>query len=857
MAQRWHNVLIGYYFLMILPFQVPAQWDTGLHFEKEIHDFGMITHRDSVQVEFPFEVTTREPAVIFAYGYEGVSVSPRKDTLQPGEKGSLRLSFGDTLDGIFVKAIRIYVKGRPVPALIEIRGERKAGPPEIGNRGKGGGPLKIYPNEIRLQSLNSAETRLIWIHVSNWGAEHIEILGLKQNFPGITALGLPLQLAPGEKSAFSIEIDPVKAADEHRDIVHYIRLSTHPDTFFEEDVITIWGDLSRMNDLTTIRSGPRLHLDIDTLNFGNTRLTRVTTREIMVANTGKAPLTIDNISNGYSRDFKPIITPSHFTLQPGEEKMIQVTQEPFEKSGYARTSISFESNDALYYRKVIWAVRNGILDSTKNASHDLQKTGRIAQKDTQWIAREPVAFDKMAHHLREISYGDSGIAYFRVKNISDTVVTFTGYTSNTPNIKVDLPKVKLEPGESGSIKVKIFSTKPYRDGYFSKQADLEMTPRPRQKVRLTVSGAIRPDPSKIDSSRSPKIEWEVKDVDFGWVAPGRLSAIYKFRNKGTTDLKIQTAKPSCGCMTAQYTRGPIPPGETGEVEVWISLRGKAGTQLKTTTVFTNEPIKHHSILRMRMKIWRSDFYKDWSRRKYPVDVHPLHLETGNISVGTLKRTERAEAVIRFRNWGDEKIQVLGAEGLPAGMEMDLSNPIFEASARDSLVVRIDGSKLQSTGFFSYETAIKVRIAPEKEKEQIKTVIVSIAGIIETGDPMIRGPRIDFEQDRARLGKVPRGEREVVFAFVNSGVKPLVIDSLQAAATSTSGPESYSYTFPKNPVLPGERAEIKVFSSFATMGPWGQKFNVFTNDPEGIRNIYINAWVFDGKNVHLKPVGMGW
>ena len=50
---------------------------------------------------------------------------------------------------------------------------------------------------------------------------------------------------------------------------------------------------------------------------------------------------------------------------------------------------------------------------------------------------------------------------------------------------------------------------------------------------------------------------------------------------------ISNAQASCGCTIPQWPAEPIPPGDTGEIEVEFNSKGKSGRQTKAIRISTN------------------------------------------------------------------------------------------------------------------------------------------------------------------------------------------------------------------------------------------------------------------------------
>lgn len=58
-----------------------------------------------------------------------------------------------------------------------------------------------------------------------------------------------------------------------------------------------------------------------------------------------------------------------------------------------------------------------------------------------------------------------------------------------------------------------------------------------------------------------------KTFDFGVISKkDTLMHRFLFVNSGTTDLLIEKAESNCGCTTSAFSKGPVPPGDTGFIE---------------------------------------------------------------------------------------------------------------------------------------------------------------------------------------------------------------------------------------------------------------------------------------------------
>lgn len=87
---------------------------------------------------------------------------------------------------------------------------------------------------------------------------------------------------------------------------------------------------------------------------------------------------------------------------------------------------------------------------------------------------------------------------------------------------------------------------------------------------------------------SPQFEFKETTHDFGTITEGEVvEHVFTFTNTGDAPLVIQSTSASCGCTTPSYSREPVAPGETGEVQVKFNSQSRPGVQNKTVTITAN------------------------------------------------------------------------------------------------------------------------------------------------------------------------------------------------------------------------------------------------------------------------------
>jgi len=98
-----------------------------------------------------------------------------------------------------------------------------------------------------------------------------------------------------------------------------------------------------------------------------------------------------------------------------------------------------------------------------------------------------------------------------------------------------------------------------------------------------------------------------------------------------------------------------------------------------------------------------------------------------------------------------------------------------------------------------------------------------------------GPAITFEQTSFDFGEIQQGDKvEHIFKFENTGNQPLIITNVQTTCGCTAS------EWPREPILPGESANLKV--NFDSAGKYGIQHKIIS--------VISNAALPADANAHL-------
>jgi hypothetical protein len=77
---------------------------------------------------------------------------------------------------------------------------------------------------------------------------------------------------------------------------------------------------------------------------------------------------------------------------------------------------------------------------------------------------------------------------------------------------------------------------------------------------------------------------------------------FKYQNTGDKPVKFKSVKTSCGCTAAQTQKEEVPAGEKGEITATFNIGERTGTQVKTVTVETDDPVNVTTVLTLKAVI---------------------------------------------------------------------------------------------------------------------------------------------------------------------------------------------------------------------------------------------------------------
>ncbi|MDH8700748.1 putative cupredoxin-like copper-binding protein [Dysgonomonadaceae bacterium PH5-43] len=106
-------------------------------------------------------------------------------------------------------------------------------------------------------------------------------------------------------------------------------------------------------------------------------------------------------------------------------------------------------------------------------------------------------------------------------------------------------------------------------------------------VTLTANKVADDDTKKEENEKVITVDKLVHDFKTIKELDGEVKTTFTFTNKMDTPFSIDKVIAQCGCSKTTWTKTPIEPGKTGEVEVVFDPNGLYGVFDKNLTVVTN------------------------------------------------------------------------------------------------------------------------------------------------------------------------------------------------------------------------------------------------------------------------------
>lgn len=320
------------------------------------------------------------------------------------------------------------------------------------------------------------------------------------------------------------------------------------------------------------------------------------------------------------------------------------------------------------------------------------------------------------------------------------------------------------------------------------------------------------------------IVFEKQTHDFGSFleSAGVQTTSFKFKNDGDAPLVLSNVRASCGCTTPKWTREPVPPGGSGEIQVSYNPKNRPGSFNKSVTVTSNAAVKT-VVLRITGQVAPRE---KTLAEQYPRQIGPLRVKSNYLSFAKMKQGDVVTKELELVNDTDKPVEV-GFRTVPNHLKATAEPTTIPAKSRGKVIVTYDTKAANTYGFASH----RIYLSLDGSKDYKSSIGIS-ATIEEdfsnlTPEQLANAPVAKFEPTTFDFGEMNQGDKKThTFMLTNVGKSDLLIRNVRSSCGCTAVAPS------KKVIAPGEEAPIQVtFDSRGKRGRQSKSITVITNDPK--------------------------
>ena len=345
----------------------------------------------------------------------------------------------------------------------------------------------------------------------------------------------------------------------------------------------------------------------------------------------------------------------------------------------------------------------------------------------------------------------------------------------------------------------------------------------KQKLSL-LSFAVMVFLATTALAQKPTIVFNELEHDFGAFkeSDGNQTTTFQFTNKGDVPLILNNVRASCGCTTPKWTREPVPPGKTGEIQVSYNPKNRPGSFNKSVMVRSNAE-NGTTVLRIKGSVEERE---KTLAELYPRKIGKLRVKTNHVSFSRMKENDKETKEIELVNDTDNPVEV-GFRRVPGHVEVKAEPQTIPSKGKGKLKITYDAQKADTYGFASH----RIYLSLDGSKDYRASVGVS-ATIEEdfshlSAEELANAPVAKFSEKNHDFGEMKQGDKmDHTFTLTNDGKSELIIRNVRSSCGCTAVAPA------KKVIAPGESAPVKVtFNSRGKRGRQSKSITVITNDPK--------------------------
>jgi hypothetical protein len=323
------------------------------------------------------------------------------------------------------------------------------------------------------------------------------------------------------------------------------------------------------------------------------------------------------------------------------------------------------------------------------------------------------------------------------------------------------------------------------------------------------------------------------DVDAGktgYMQP--VTAVFEFRNKSHSKLRIERVVPDCRCTTIEYPKNEVGSNEKFEVRMTYDAR-QLGHFDKQAAIVSNGSSKPFYI---RMKGVVLADLQDFSG-SYPIEMGDLRLDKADLEFDDVNRGDQQVQELHIYNNGT-KVYHPNLMHLPSYLTAVVTPERLGPGRSGKITVVLNSALLRDYGLT--QTSVYLagnpgdKVSPDHEIGVSAVLLPSFDGIALDKS---QAPKMQLSKNQVDIQFDGKSKKSDVIIVTNTGGAPLNITSLQLF---TGG---LKVSLGKRNLNPGETTKLKITAMREDLSKVRTRPRILmiTNDPSNPKiTITINA-----------------
>ncbi len=301
------------------------------------------------------------------------------------------------------------------------------------------------------------------------------------------------------------------------------------------------------------------------------------------------------------------------------------------------------------------------------------------------------------------------------------------------------------------------------------------------------------------SMTAQQIEFEDETVDVGttlWRKP--VTGVFKFTNKDSVPLVVDSVDAGCGCMNAEWTRTAIDKNGRGEIEITYDAE-LLGRIDRIINVYTNASDKP---LRVRMTGLVSTGEDADMGELYPYSIGDVMLSTDNVEFEDVHRGDSTTVSFEIFNGGSE-VYTPQLMHLPQYVTAEYSPEMLGRGRRGTVTLTLHSDKIHNIGV-NQANIYLARFPGDKVCDENAITLTSVLLPELPYSNSLLAPLFHISSDVIDLGVMGKKKKKSgKVTLTNNGRTALNIESIEVYN------RALQVSLPTRTIAPGQSVKMKV------------------------------------------------